>query len=332
MEATILESLQVRAPTIEDLERVTALINTCAMHDEGLNDTTVEDLQHDWEIPGFNLATDALLICTAEDLPVGIAQLFTEVPFVQNYMRVRVHPDYRGRGIGTRLMRFAEERARQFIDRAPADARVTLLTGVNRRNEAAQELFRNEGFACVRYFSEMEIELKEAPPAPSWPAGITVRTFVPGQDEQAVYEADNEAFIDHWGYVPTSFEVWMHDMQTGKGIEPSLWFLAVDGDQIAGMALCPPEYPPDPTMGWVSSLGVRRAWRKRGIGLALLHHAFGEFYRRGLTKVGLGVDADSLTGATRLYERAGMHAVRQYARYLKELRPGKDLSAQTLAE
>ena len=80
-------------------------------------------------------------------------------------------------------------------------------------------------------------------------------------------------------------------------------------------------------MGWVEELGVRRSWRKKGLGLALLHHSFAEFYRREKHSVGLGVDAENLTGALRLYERAGMHSDpnRRYAVYELELRPGEDL-------
>lgn len=85
-------------------------------------------------------------------------------------------------------------------------------------------------------------------------------------------------------------------------------------------------------MGWVDQLGVRRPWRRSGLGLALLHHTFGEFYRRGFTRVALGVDASSLTGATRLYERAGMYVARKYLTLEKELRPGVELGTQTVAE
>jgi mycothiol synthase len=83
-------------------------------------------------------------------------------------------------------------------------------------------------------------------------------------------------------------------------------------------------------MGWVDDLAVRRSWRRRGLGMALLHHSFGEFYRRGTRKVALEVDSQNLTGATRLYERAGMHATRQYDVYEKELRAGEELSTQSL--
>ena len=99
---------------------------------------------------------------------------------------------------------------------------------------------------------------------------------------------------------------------------------------IAGMSLCYPKQVEDPQMGWVSTLGVRRPWRRRGVALALLHHSFGEFYRRGQQRVGLGVDAESITGATRLYEKAGMYVQRRYNTYHKELRPGKELGTKTL--
>jgi GNAT superfamily N-acetyltransferase len=81
-------------------------------------------------------------------------------------------------------------------------------------------------------------------------------------------------------------------------------------------------------MGWVNVLGVRRPWRKRGLGLALLQHSFGEFYSRGKHRAGLGVDASSLTGATRLYEKAGMKPIRQFTVSQKVLRPGLDIATR----
>jgi mycothiol synthase len=90
--------------------------------------------------------------------------------------------------------------------------------------------------------------------------------------------------------------------------------------------------PEDPDLGYVNTLGVVRPWRRRGIGLALLHHAFGELGGRGKKRVGLGVDGSSLTGAVRLYEQAGMHVERRRILYEKELRPGVDLTTQSLEE
>jgi ribosomal protein S18 acetylase RimI-like enzyme len=87
-------------------------------------------------------------------------------------------------------------------------------------------------------------------------------------------------------------------------------------------------------MGWVDGLCVRRPWRKRGLGLALLLHSYGMFHERGKLRVGLGVDAENITGALRLYEKAGMHSDpnRTYVVYEKELRSGIDLRTNKVDE
>lgn len=103
----------------------------------------------------------------------------------------------------------------------------------------------------------------------------------------------------------------------------------MDGDEIAGVALCADEKE---SGGWVHSLGIRRAWRRRGLALTLLQHAFADFVNRGIYKVFLGVDAQSLTGATRLYERAGMRVMLRSIHYEKELRGGRELSVEVFTE
>ena len=81
----------------------------------------------------------------------------------------------------------------------------------------------------------------------------------------------------------------------------------------------------DDGSGLAIQLAVLRPWRKRGMGLALLRHTFAAFYQRGICQVGRGVDAQSLTGAQRLYERPGRHSAARFAGYEKGLRAGKDL-------
>ena len=89
-----------------------------------------------------------------------------------------------------------------------------------------------------------------------------------------------------------------------------------DGDEIAAALRGEPDRG---GAGWVGAIGVRKPWRKRGLGLALLLHAFGEFYRRGQPRIGLGVDAQNPTGATRLYERAGMRVAYEAVAFEKAL-------------
>jgi len=178
----------------------------------------------------------------------------------------------------------------------------------------------------------MLVDLNEEPRAPLWPDGISIRNIRHPEDTEAVYRAEDEAFQDHWGYVETPFEdgfkQWKHYVFEIRKPDPALWFLAMDGDEIAGMVSCRAESDDDPDKGWVSVLGVRRPWRRRGLGLALLMQVFGEFYRRGKPRVGLGVDSNNLAGATRLYEKAGMHVQREYVTYESELRPGEELQVE----
>jgi ribosomal protein S18 acetylase RimI-like enzyme len=151
-----------------------------------------------------------------------------------------------------------------------------------------------------------------------------------------VYLADEDAFKDHHGYVEESFEIgfprFKHGLTKTENYDPSLWFIAWDGDEVAGISICRPYSPEDKNMGWVEVLGVRRPWRKQGLGEALLQYSFGKFYARGKRKVGLGVDASSLTGALRLYEKVGMSVFSQFDKYAKEIRAGEEISLQSIEE
>jgi GNAT superfamily N-acetyltransferase len=176
----------------------------------------------------------------------------------------------------------------------------------------------------------MTIALAGAPAVtPQWPDGIGVRTHRTGADDEAVYEAVEQSFADHWGHVREPYERWRkHTVERQEWYAPELWFLATAGDEIAGVAICS-DYP-SMAQGWVNTVGVRRPWRRTGVALALLHHAFAEFRRRGRATVSLGVDAQSLTGATRVYEKAGMHVQHRSALFQKDLRSGIDVSTQEL--
>jgi ribosomal protein S18 acetylase RimI-like enzyme len=206
-------------------------------------------------------------------------------------------------------------------------------------DQPGQTYLLAHGYRVARYFVRMLIEMDEPPQQPTFPTGIVMRTFavesVARQDwVRAIVLADQDVFRDHWGFVEQPLEQeladWQHWIDHNPDHDPSLWFLAMAGDEIAGISLCEPRTAEDPGMAYINEFGVRRAYRQQGLGLALLHHSFGEFYHRGTTRVALDVDADSLTGATRLYEKAGMHVQRRSVHYEKELRPGHDVSTQSL--
>lgn len=331
------EKFTVRGATMADVEAAVALFNTCSQAMIGRPETTVNQIRNEWQTPRFDLATSTRLVFSPEGQLVGYVEVWDTDPIPVNvWVWGRVHPDFEGQEIGTRLMAWAEKRARQAISRVPEGTRVAMRCSTFSTWEPAKQLFAARDMKVTRHFWRMVIDLEEAPPAPRWPAGIPLRTFQDEPDLHAVYRAVDDAFQDHWGHVDQpeeeAFRRWQHWTQNDDEFDATLWFLAMDDDEIAGISLCRARANDDPDMGWVSTLGVRRPWRRQGLALALLHHTFGEFYRRGRKRVGLGVDASSLTGATKLYEKAGMHVTRQFDTYEKELRSGQDLSTRTLAE
>ena len=150
---------------------------------------------------------------------------------------------------------------------------------------------------------------------PPGPEIFAISTFRP-EDARAFYEALGETFEDEWGHHHPPFEQWKRERLEAPETDISLWFIARQGEEIVAVARCDPKREGG---GWVGALGVRKPWRKRGIGLAVLQHAFLAFHRRGESHVGLGVDTENATGATRLYERAGMRVISEDVVYEKTL-------------
>ena len=325
----------IRPPQEADIPAIVDLLNASSLEITGTQDSSVEDYTRTWRTPGYAAAQDSRIATSADGQIVAVVHAYARAPYVSNFLWIAVHPAYRGHGLGTYLTHWGETRIRERMLDAPPDARVTVRRDALSTYQPAAELFRNSGYQHVRSSYTMVIEMDAPPSAPTWPPGIRLQSMASDQEE-AVYRAKQEAFKDHWGYVDAPFEEifqrWQYYITSHPHYDPSVFFLAMDGAEIAGLVLCFPKDNEFPDMAWVDDLGVRRPWRRHGLALALLHHAFGEFHRRGIKKVGLGVDASSLTGATRLYEKAGMHVFRQYDTYEKELRPGRDLTTQTITE
>jgi len=326
-----------RPATMDDLKSAVELFNQCSIHMIGKNEASVSDVRAEWLLPDFDLENSTRIALDSSGRLVGYVEVWDidEVP-VDIWVWGRVHPDYEGQGIGTALMNWAEKRARQAVKSVPDGIKVAMRSGIFSDYEPGLELLENRHMQPIRHFFTMAVELEQKPPIPRWPEGITVRPMSGTDEARKVIGAVRDAFRDHWGYVEQPFEQelerWVHFMKHEENFDPRLWYLAMDGNEIAGISLCTKQSRQDPEMAWISTLGVRRPWRRQGLGLALLHYSFGEFYRLGKSRVGLGVDASSLTGATRLYERAGMRPIRQFNTYELVLRPGRDISTQTLED
>jgi GNAT superfamily N-acetyltransferase len=308
--STLSPGFTVRQATQDDFEAVFRVEEEATLADYG-EAASREELTQEWQAKGPGrlvvLAPTGAVIATgrAEASPSGKYLL----PLV------KVLPDYQGRGIGTALLHLLEAQARQ---RSSATSPALFLARVSGRNSAAQKILAQSGYRLGSIFQIMELTMREPPPMPADSAGIDVRLFRVRQDEQAVYEADEEAFLDERGKTPRSFSVWSHrlGMDTAQ-FDPTLWYVAWDGEQIAGTSVS------EIAQGRAEMhhLGVRRPWRRRGLGMALLLRTLGACYQRGVTTVRLNVDGQSLTNAHLLYTRAGFQVVNAYWHYEKSVQP-----------
>ena len=302
MPHTAMKRFVVRPAQANDLEAVAKLIAKQQAADFGQVLRTTEDLRKLWDHMDLELQT-----CTAysDGHLAGYAELLNgDEPYI--YLMERGNVD-----LAFQLLKIMED-----IALAHSNGSVKLMTKISENNKPLLQLFASNGYRSDLSFMMMETELKSSPPQPHWPDGLSVRPFVVGQDEMATYQADEEAGEDKGYHTPLDYESWRARMRMDQdAFDPGLWFLATDGQEIAGVALN--YYDAATEIGWVDHLSVRRGWRRKGVGRALLLHSFGAFYERGIQRVKLNVDSKSLTNAPLLYNQVGMQKVNQYHVYTK---------------
>jgi mycothiol synthase len=312
-------SLVLRPAKWTDIDAVAKLAHEVAeMEGDSLFVLTAEELANEWKSEGFNVESDVFVVETQDGRLVGSEEFYNESSHHKLKADGCVHPEFRGLGIGTSLLEKMAERAQTEMKLAAPEIRVFIQSLVNNKDEGGHNLLRNNGYSAVRYYWRMEIKLQEAPAMVSLPVGIELRPFIKDEHSAAVWQADNEAFRDHWGSHDRTYEEWSHGIFGNPNFDSSLWMIAWDGNEVAGFS----QNRYRKGIGWIGTIAVRRPWRGKGLGVALMHHSFGEFYKRGTTTIGLAVDSANLTGATRLYQRAGMSVAGEFAMYEKELRPG----------
>jgi mycothiol synthase len=305
-------NLEVRPARPDDLEDVVALCVRCDVADLGAPDTELDDLEAAWRRPGYDLARNSTLVVAGGQV-VGYGDVFEGEAFGM------VDPRWRGRGIGGWLLRRIEELARTHAPGPGRDhpSREMLLIEISApaSDQAFRELAEREGYRRGRSSWLMRLDLAGPPPAPVWPEGIGVRPFDRDADARAVHRLVQDAFADIGNHPRRSFEFWERTLLGRVDLDPRLWFLASAGDELVGVNLS----FSGPLGGYVAQLAVRHDHRGRGLGMALLQHSFGALYRRGDREVYLDVDSENRTGATRLYERAGMRVQHRHDNWLKHL-------------
>nr|MBC7245943.1 GNAT family N-acetyltransferase [Chloroflexota bacterium] len=304
----------------DDLWALTQLINDADKVDHAGYATTAYTLAHQLAEPGIN-PTENLFLAEIEGRLVGYVRISLRPENSLDCMHVNgiVHPRWRRQGIGTALMQNAERRARTF----KRDKPLFLDMNVRHQVAGAKELALSLGLQPVRYFFYMECHDLARLPEPVFPEGISMRTYIVDQDAEEFVAAYNDGFADHWGYFPVTLDHVRH-WQNSLNFCAQNNLLAVDASgRIVGLCLVLfPQAEPDvpqknPPM--IDDLAVRPAYRRRGIGRALLLAGMHRIREEGYSAAALGVDADNPNQAMRLYESVGFVEVSRSTTYRKEL-------------
>jgi mycothiol synthase len=335
MHTQIGDRFTARPAALEDLPAVLALLHLNSQQLIGEADDDADEIRAAWTAPTFEIDHDTRVVFDTSGALVGYAIVELDRPMVP-ILDVYVHPERweEDADLADWLMTWAIDRARAGIARSPEGMRVAVSAWTNADEAAYIAVLERHGMTAYRYGLQMRIALEDAPLPPEPIAGITIRPADEGDDWRAVLDAVIDAWRDHRGFIDQDFEeryaTFRHRWE--EQYVPGAWLLALEGERIVGFSLCTPVHAENPLLGAVHTLGVRREARRRGIALALLRASFAALYALGNRGVTLWVDADSLTGATRVYERAGMSVFTRSVGYELELRSGYDPAVRQAAQ
>jgi mycothiol synthase len=234
-----------------------------------------------------------------------------------------IHPSVRRRGLGRALLHGAQARLREIAANLPTDQPRRFGSETMDGQVGAKALLAGEGYTPVRWFAEMLRPLSEPIPGVSLPPGLELRP-VREEDHRRIFEAEAEAFRDHWGYREWT-EVDYERTFAGPDVDTSLWRVVWDGDEVA--AVTETFIHADENLalgiehGWLERISTRRAWRGRGVAKAMIVSALEALRERGMSHAALGVDADNPSGAFGLYERLGFQVANRMEAVAKPFDP-----------
>jgi mycothiol synthase len=285
---------------------------------------TLDDRQRDFDDPASNIETDTILGFTPAGQLAALGWVFTMPPTEEEHLAFlwgEVHPQHRQRGLGNLVLTWMEARTRAILDQRPNDLPHHIRTNTPDHLPDRVAFFEEHGYQLARAYYRMRRDLDQPIPEVHLPPGIALRTYSPELD-QVTMQAIDESFIDHWGHIPMDPEVWQLFFVGTPDFRPDLTYIAMAEDgQVAGV--CYNEIHQEENrvlgvqQGWIRALGVRRPWRKQGLGTALLCASMRAFQQAGMDYAGLGVDAENITGALRIYEQLGFYVIQRFLAYSK---------------
>lgn len=270
-----------------------------------------------------DLAHD-LVIAEVDGVAVGYTRVFWEqvVDGPRIYrMFCFLDPAYMGRGIGSALVEWDMSRLREIATEHDDAPEQVFETWLNDKNEAATALIRGFGFEPITYAATMVRPTVDDLPDYRLPDGLEIRP-VREEDIRTIWEADVEAFRDHWGFSEQTEESYQRFLEF-QYHDPTLWKIAWDDEGVAGQVKSFIDTAQNEEYrrkrGYTEAISTSRRWRRRGVAKALIVESIRELAARGMTEVALGVHTENPNGAFDLYAGLGYEVVSTWTTYRKPL-------------
>ncbi|QYX75787.1 GNAT family N-acetyltransferase [Streptomyces akebiae] len=291
--------LAVRPATLDDAAAVCALLNEIDLLEIGRAETELVEVQADLKHPEADLERDSWLLFDGDRL-VAYGLQWDESGGERIDMD---HYTLPGQLLGAlHLFDLMEARAAERAAANGAD-RAVVHMHLNITPTMDLDALRGRGWRTVRRYHVMSRPLSPTEPLPPLPPGVTLRTCATEEDRRKAYSLLQTAFADHFDFQPRTYEQWLDDIDAENVDWSLLWIAHVDGlGDVAALR----SRNDRSAAAWISSIGVLREARGRGLGSLLLRQAFGHYAALGRDRISLGVDTDNTTGALALYERHGM--------------------------
>lgn len=320
-----IEGLSVRRLRLPEDAGPIAVLSNRALEADGVDE---RESAEDWErwfahASGFDPAIDVVLV----ELDAAIVA-YAQARWVDDNDGGRIYrpdgfvaPELRERGIGRALLRHNERRLRLVAAGHDAGLDKRLECWAYEGQTSRISLLESAGYTVARYFFDMLRPALDEIPEHPLPPGLEVRPVRPEQYHQ-IWDADVEAFRDHWGGMDTSDEAFTRHF-SGPNFRPELWRVAWEGDEVAGVVmnqiLTAYNRESGNRRGLIAGVSVRRPWRRRGLARALVADSLRALRDAGMTSAVLGVDAQNPTGALGVYEATGFRVDKQGRAYRKPL-------------
>jgi mycothiol synthase len=322
-------SIRIRNYDEQDLNLIVILLNAAEAADHAEEGTSIQELRAEYDFPDFKPKQNAFVAEDDGGRIVGVAgiRLAREPHEVGFRVRFNVHPMQRGRGLEDRLLARLYARAQERL-RDLGDAKVYFSGGGHEFYPERLRAMERAEMTEVRRFWVMKQPLRDEFPTPRFPLNLVIRNYRLGDDDDAARDALNAAFRDHFGYTDETLETWSHYLRLPT-YRPDLTVLAVESKSGKIVGFCHIVVNEAECQrlgkrrGWIDMLGVRREYRQRGLGEALLLQGLHNLRAAGMEEATLGCDSENTTGATRLYFRNGFAVAKTWITFSKNIRQPK---------